>query len=288
MPGENRNTRNAQALVEQTELWLERAAQDGYVFADLALRWDPAHASYGVDPDVMVVMPAPPGAARLRSVRTWLPGFFAPKVAFELVSHETARKDYDDGPAKYAVAKARELFVHDPEGHGPRDKGGPYPLQAWRRARNGRFTRVYAGDGSFRSAVLGAWVVSVEGWLVVADDEAGKQPWPTRESLRQAAEKRADAARRGAEMERRRTEIERQRAESERQRAESEKQRADSLEGQWRRMVTRAIERGLGRAMRDEERDGLDRRVRAHDAADLVERLDALDAATLSAWLTSA
>ena len=41
-------------------------------------------------------------------------------VADEVVRESTAAKDYDDGPARYAAAGVRELWVFDPLRMGPR------------------------------------------------------------------------------------------------------------------------------------------------------------------------
>ena len=91
--------------------------------------------------------------------------------------------------------------MFDPEGFGPRDHGGPWVLQVWRRVRSG-FKRVYAGTGPCFSRELGAWIVVVGDKLRVANDQAGKDLWPTADEEREAAEARAEteaAARREAE-----------------------------------------------------------------------------------------
>ncbi|MBK8697386.1 MAG: Uma2 family endonuclease [Deltaproteobacteria bacterium] len=110
----------------------------------------------GVDPDVCLVDPTPPDA-KLRSLRTWEPGHAAPRVAVEVVSRDTAEKDYFEGPAKYAASGTRELWVFDPERRG-RGALGPSVLQVWRRMDDGAFRRVFAGDAPAYSNELGAWL----------------------------------------------------------------------------------------------------------------------------------
>jgi hypothetical protein len=105
---------------------------------------------------------------------------------------------------------------------GPRAQGGPWLLQLWRRSTDGGFERVHAGNGSIRSAVIGAWLVPDRSQRVlrIADCEDGTEAWLTlaeraqrgereareserqaRESERQARESAAEALRRVAELE---------------------------------------------------------------------------------------
>ncbi|MFO0602351.1 MAG: Uma2 family endonuclease [Polyangiales bacterium] len=169
-----------------------RVAADGLdvsVLANVAPRWNRSQPTVGVDPDVMWVEPRLPKG--LRSVLTWEPGVKPPRVAVEIVGRETAHKDYNHGPSKYAASGTRELWVFDPDGFGRTDTGeGPWVLQVWRRQR-GRFVRVYAGDGPARTEALDAWLVVKGGLLRVADDREGQRLWPTLGEARAAAEERA-------------------------------------------------------------------------------------------------
>ncbi len=189
--------------------WIRRAKRDAMAGSNAALRWNESKPSTGVDPDVYLVEPAPPLGERETSLCLWKPGHHAPRVAVEVVSEETARKDYDDGPARYAVSGTRELWVFDPLRHGPRDGGGPWVLQVWRRLRGNRFERVYAGDGPAFSRELGAWVVVTDGGmrLRVADDAAGAKLWPTPEEeerrARETEHQALEEERRAREEERR-------------------------------------------------------------------------------------
>jgi hypothetical protein len=161
---------------------------------NLALRWDPLHPGVGVDPDVYLVEPEPPGAVALTSLRTWLPGHVPPRVAVEVVSASTAAKDYLEGPRKYAASGTRELWVFDPMLHGPGDGSPAFVLQVWGRDRLGRFRRVYAGPGPARAQELGAWLVvtDVGTLLRVADDPHGVHLWPTAEEAERAAKEAAE------------------------------------------------------------------------------------------------
>jgi Uma2 family endonuclease len=184
-------------LIDVLATWLAGRGVNGRVGGNVALRWDPENPQIGVDPDVYLVEPDLPEGELAKSICTWKRGHAAPRLCVEVVSDGTKEKDYGDGPERYAAAGNR---------------GGPFLLQLWRRNELGKFRRVYAGEGPFRSEELGGWVVATDdGWrLRVADDPEGTTLWPT-----------------AAEAERQRTETERVRAETERVRAETERARAD-------------------------------------------------------------
>jgi hypothetical protein len=168
------------------------------VVRNLAVRWDRANPKVGVDPDVTVLKPAPK-AADLRSLRTWLPDHHPPLLAVEVVSETNPSKDYVAAPEKYAASGTRELWLFDPLLAGPAVRGGPWRLQVWQRKKE-RLVRVYAGDGPFRSAALGAYAVAVEEGrkLRIADDAAGSRPWLTRAEAALAAKDAALAAKEAA------------------------------------------------------------------------------------------
>ena len=186
---ESREHEQASALLKDIlRAWIARLGRDALAGGNLALRWDRAHPKVGVDPDVYLVEPAPPDA-RLQSLRTWVKGHHAPRVAVEVVSAGTAQKDYAEGPAKYAASGTRELWIFDPEGHGRGTMGESWVLQVWRRTRAGAFRREYAGDGPAYSDELAAWLVVTDeaARLRVADDEAGARLWPTEAEVERAA-----------------------------------------------------------------------------------------------------
>lgn len=187
--------------------WVRRAGRDASVHRDIAMRWDEKRPRMGCDPDVCVVSPGI--SEEETSLCLWKPGHTAPQLAIEVVSENTAAKDYEDNPRRYAANGTGELVIFDPLLLGPGDGGGPWVLQVWSRRANGRFLQVYAGEGPAFSDALGAWlVVTDEGRrLRVADDEAGTRLWPTGE---EAA--RAELAARDAEIAARDAEIERLRA----------------------------------------------------------------------------
>jgi putative restriction endonuclease len=198
--------------------WAARLERAVLVADNLALRWHRQTPKVGLDPDLALYEPPPPSPEDLTSVRTWLPGHAAPKVALEVVSPKHPYKDYVTAPAQYAQSGTGELWVFDPLLAGPREGGGPHRLQLWARSRGG-FERVYAGPGPVRSPYLGAWLV-VEGGkkLRLSEDAEGRQLWLTpEEAERQAkveAEARAEAERAAkeealAELERLRAEFER-------------------------------------------------------------------------------
>jgi Uma2 family endonuclease len=171
-------------LVAIFRSWIHRTARDALAGSNLALRWDGKHPNRGVDPDVYVVEPAPPEGELTTSLRLWEKGHHVPSVCVEVVSATTAAKDYDlnDGPARYAAAGVKELWVFDPLKAGPkRPDGSPWTLQVWRRMPKGSFRRVYEGDGPAFSRELGAWLVVTNAGmrLRIANDAAGTQLWPT-------------------------------------------------------------------------------------------------------------
>lgn len=189
---------------------------------NIALRWDELHPQVGVDPDVYVVEPPPPEGDEVMSLRTWATGHSPPLLAVEIVSPSRPEKDYGQSPQKYAASGTGELWIFDPNLFGPSSHGGPFRLQVWRRDPEGRFVRVYAGEGPVRSEAIGGWVFATsEGQtLAIADDEAGTRFWRTPEEMER---ERADAERERANDERRRADDERKRADDERKRADAER-----------------------------------------------------------------
>ncbi len=183
MPETPLHERIIQVLVLVFTAWIARVRLPAMAGRNIALRWNVKKPSTGVDPDVYLVEPAPPKGEAETSLCLWKPGHHAPRVAVEVVSEETAEKDYRDGPARYAVSGTRELWVFDPLRKGPSDEGGPWVLQVWRRVKDKQFKKVYAGDGPAFSRELGAWiVVTDEGMrLRLADDAAGTKLWLTAE-----------------------------------------------------------------------------------------------------------
>lgn len=169
------------------------------VCRELATRWVKENYRIGVDPDISVLLPQPPVAEEeLYSNRTWLPGHSPPLVAVEIVSRTNPVKDYSIAPDKYAASGTKELWIFDPRMVGPKSHGGPFRLQVYRRDEEGRFARIYAGEGPVKSPALDAWlVVTAEGRrLRIANDQAATDFWLTGE---EAAKAQAEAANAKAE-----------------------------------------------------------------------------------------
>jgi len=192
MPESSEHRATCEALEDILRTWTQRTGRDAAVFGNIALRWDEAHPAVGVDPDVCVVAPAP-SEPDVRSVRTWVAGHAAPMVAIEVVSRDTAAKDYLDGPPRYAASGVGELWIFDPARHGRGLTGESSVLQVWQRSRSGDLLQVYAGDGPAYSEALGGWLVVTDKGtrLRVSDDEAGTALWPTAAERERA---RAEAA----------------------------------------------------------------------------------------------
>jgi Uma2 family endonuclease len=173
--------------------WAVRTGNGALVVRNLAVRWNESEPRIGVDPDVCVLSPAPPGAADLRSLRTWAAGHSPPLLAIEVVSETNPHKDYAIAPDKYAASGTSELWIFDPLLAGPAAQGGPFRLQIWHRREDGDFARIYAGDGPARSPTLGAYLVATEEGrkLRLAVDESATEFWLSAEESERAAKEAA-------------------------------------------------------------------------------------------------
>jgi hypothetical protein len=175
--------------------WQARTNQEHLlVGCELCCRWDAAHPGVGVDPDIYVCErpPKDEGAKTIRSIRTWKAGHRPPILAIEVVSDSRPGKDYKDSPKKHDLLGTYELWVFDPELLGYTDDQPPVLLQVFQRETNNRLVQVHAGEGPYRSDALDAWVMVIDGDLVIANDREGKDRWPT---LEEAEQRRADEER---------------------------------------------------------------------------------------------
>jgi Uma2 family endonuclease len=181
--------------------WVSRTGRDAAVYRDLAVRPLRERPRAGIDPDLMIVEPAPQGAYELSSLRLWEPGHAVPAFALEVVSPGHPWKDYVEIPDQCAALGVKELVVFDPMMAGPKAHGGPRRIQVWRRTDGGMFERVESGEGPFFSAFLGAYLISTDGGRVlrISDDEHGQAPWLTGEEAERAGK---EAERAGKEAER--------------------------------------------------------------------------------------
>jgi Uma2 family endonuclease len=211
----------AQRLRLLLEVWASRLTRPATIARNLAVRWLEASPAIGIDPDVCVLDPPPPGVDELGSLCLWKSGHAPPTIAFEVVSRNHPHKDYAEIQDRYALVGTRELVVFDPFLAGPSSLGGPLLLQVWRRDRFGVLERVHAGDSPAPCEALGAWLIPTTSTLEIADDREGLRRWLTWEEL---------AALEQATTQRERAEKERERAEKERERAEKERERAARIE----------------------------------------------------------
>lgn len=204
--------RAAKRLESVLSEWAKGLDRPVAVARNLAVRWVEDSPQVGIDPDVCVLDPPPPGFDDANSLRLWRKEHHAPTVCFEIVSAGHPHKDYRDVHERYAALGTPELVVFDPLLAGPASLGGPVPIQLWRLDAMGAFERVYAGPGPVYVEGLDAFV-SVRGrHLVVSDDARGEHEWlPADEAaLRERAEKEHERA------EKERERAERLRAEHER------------------------------------------------------------------------
>ena len=218
--------------------WARTLPRPVTIARNLAVRWLEASPRVGIDPDVCVLDPPPPGIADESSLRLWCTDHRAPTVCFEIVSPNHPHKDYRDVHERYAALGAAELVVFDPLLAGPPSLGGPISIQLWRRDDMGGFVRVYAGRGPVYCEGLDAFLGARDRHLMVSTDARGEREWlPSVES----------AERERAEKERERAERERERAEKERERAA--RQQAEFERGELARRVE-ALEARLARPSR--------------------------------------
>ncbi len=210
-------------LVLLLRYWAQSNELSALIASNLGCRWDPDDARVGTDPDVVVIAPPPPEGERLRTLRVWEPGHEPPKIAVEVVSANTADKDYTDAPARCARLGVQELWIFDPLLEGPSSTGGPFTLQVWRLdAESKEMQRTHAGSSPAYSEELDAWLVtSTDGSrLRIASDRNGTRLWPT------LAEAQA------------------QRADEQAQRADEQAQRAEAAEAEVARLKALLAEKG--------------------------------------------
>jgi hypothetical protein len=207
--------------------WVESAARDAAVFRDMAIQVRRERPRVGWNPDLCLVEPAPAEAAVLESMRLW--DHSPPSFAFEAVSPNHPFKDYAVVPEKCALAGVTELCVFDPLLAGPRAQGGPWLLQLWRRASDGGFERVHAGDSPARSEVLGAFLLPDRNSrrLRIAERADGGEPWLTREEM--ALKREQEASKREQEASKREQEASKREQEASKREQEASKREQDAL-----------------------------------------------------------
>jgi hypothetical protein len=180
--------------------WVRRRGLNAQVARNLAVRWDEEHPKVGVDPDLCVIAPRTPEGDELSSLCLWREGHRPPKLAIEVVSENSPRKDYVSAPERYAASGTEELWIFDPKLSGPKSHGGPFRIQLWRRGPDGEFARAYAGEGPVLSPAVGGWLMAVDEGrrLRIADDEALTSWWMTQEETERAAKEAERAAKEAA------------------------------------------------------------------------------------------
>ena len=180
------------AMASTLRAWARREARgDGAAQPRGPLGQD--NPRVGVDPDVCLLDPPPATPeAELTGLRLWEGrGNHPPRVAFEVVSASTARKDYDEGLRKHAASGRASCGCSTRCGSVRRRRraGGS---RVWSRGPRGVPSHVTRGDGP-SGALGGAGVAARQRrrmLLRVCDDPAGTRPWPT-----EAEEARAHATR---------------------------------------------------------------------------------------------
>ena len=139
------------------ELANERKWANTFIGSNTFFQWVEHHPQVQVSPDVYLLDNVPgelPGAWQ-----TWQPGVSPPRFALEIVSVNW-KKDYEDGPERYASLGCRELVIFDPTAVGRRNSDVRRPLIVYRRGEDAGFVQVYGGDGPVFSEEIGAWLVA--------------------------------------------------------------------------------------------------------------------------------
>lgn len=210
-------------LLQSTLLaWKKRTKQDHLLIGcEMACRWDPVQYKVGVDPDVYVVE-RPPGdkTGYIGSLKTWVDGNYPPILAIEVVSKHRPKKDYRYSPEKHDLLGTFELWVFDPHLFGYTPEQPPVLLQVFQRETNDYLVQKYAGAGPFRSDALQAWVMVIDGDLVIANDPEGQDRWPTLEG---EAQRRADEHAKRADEHAKRADEHAKRADEHAKRADAER-----------------------------------------------------------------
>jgi Uma2 family endonuclease len=190
MPQSTKHDDRQTRLGSMLRAWNTRTKLGLLVGRELAFRWDPAQPGVGIDPDVYVAeMPPPPPNGDIWSMRTWKEGHHPPILAIEIVSHTRPKKDYTRSPERHDLLGTFELWVFDPHLYGKIAGQPPVYLQVYQRETNNRLVQMHAGDGPFHSDAIDAWVMVIDGELVIANDRDGKDRWPT---LEEEAQRCAD------------------------------------------------------------------------------------------------
>ena len=182
---------------------------DASVGSNIAVRWDEKHKNVGSDPDLYWQEPAL--SDDQTSILTW-EGKHPPKLVIEIVSQDTADRDYLEKPAIYQAAGILEFWIIDLKHLGPaldssgnkvdkrtlRRKGpkkpvafGPYSLQVYSRDNNGTWARSYAGEGPTFSPFFNAWLLIRNNRVRISDDPHGNSLWPTGEERERSEKERA-------------------------------------------------------------------------------------------------
>ncbi len=176
----------AQAVYSTLLVLARERGWRAFVGRDQFFAWVEGEPLVRVSPDVYVLggeAPSPLPAMW----ETWRPGHAPPRVALEVVSEDSWRKDYEDNPPKYAQLGVEELVIFDPWASSERRLAERVPLQVFRRTSEGALVRVHAGAGPARSDGLSSpsdalwWAVTHEPAprLRLARDAAGTEFVPT-------------------------------------------------------------------------------------------------------------
>jgi Uma2 family endonuclease len=171
---------------------------------DMLLRADDLRV--GVRPDGYIL----PGTPTERNFERWPaydPSVPAPIFAFELVSESNWEKDYQDAPEKYTALGVNELMLVDPlaaEGKSPASPA--YVFQLYRKGKEQRLERVYAGAGPVFSEETGVWWRLEGGSVVLSRDKEGRARVLTKEEKNGKRAEAESQARQAAEEEKRKAE----------------------------------------------------------------------------------
>jgi hypothetical protein len=182
-------------LQELLKEFVKRTGREAFVARDLAIRYLEDRPQIGIDPDICVLDPVPPGVDALSGLCLWKEGHLRPPLCIEIVSESHPNKDYQSIHERYAWMHAAEVAIFDPMLAGPHSHGGPVALQLWRRSSAGLFERVAFGSEPAYCDYLSAWLIPEGRILRIADDREGHYRWPTSTERERAAKLEAESER---------------------------------------------------------------------------------------------
>ncbi|MCU0492048.1 MAG: Uma2 family endonuclease [Chloroflexaceae bacterium] len=236
-------------------------AEGWFIAADLNIYLRKERYDKPLVPDVALFHVVVPDASQRTYVswRTYEPDRPPPRVAFEICSDTTWKKDLEEKPGRYATFGVQEYYAYDPN-EPPYISEDGERLRGWHLVNGVMVPQPTNAYGHIWSHELEAWLVP-DGPFLRLHDRKG-QRWLTgieaEQIEREAAQRAARQERSAKEAEARRAREAAQRATREAQRATNEARRAETeraaREAEARRAETEQAAKEAERAAKEAER----------------------------------